>query len=249
MRTWPWAPTCGFGRSAPAVEPGSEEQSRARRSGAGPGRPSQGRARSRPKGTPAPPGRQVRFSAGRRPGRAPHAAGGPAPLPLRRHPPGARGGRCAASRCIAAAGGPRRRRAAPRRGHSARRHRLAQEQPAGAAAAAMAKEGAQRAEETEQMIEKEGGKEAAEGSAAGSLRAGDTKEMRAVVLSAFGGLNKLRVSKKAMPEPQEGELKIRVKAWSSIASRPLHPRGAGGCGSPWGGRAGAVRARSLPGGC
>uniref|UniRef100_A0A8C3BA18 Vesicle amine transport 1 like n=1 Tax=Cairina moschata TaxID=8855 RepID=A0A8C3BA18_CAIMO len=76
----------------------------------------------------------------------------------------------------------------------------------------MAKEGAQRAEETEQMIEKEGGKEAAEGSATGSLRAADTKEMRAVVLSAFGGLNKLRVSKKAMPEPQEGELKIRVKA-------------------------------------
>uniref|UniRef100_A0A8B9I6B1 Vesicle amine transport 1 like n=2 Tax=Anser TaxID=8842 RepID=A0A8B9I6B1_9AVES len=76
----------------------------------------------------------------------------------------------------------------------------------------MAKEGAQRAEETEQMIEKEGGKEAAEGSSAGSLRAADTKEMRAVVLSAFGGLNKLRVSKKAMPEPQEGELKIRVKA-------------------------------------
>uniref|UniRef100_A0A8B9FSQ4 Vesicle amine transport 1 like n=1 Tax=Amazona collaria TaxID=241587 RepID=A0A8B9FSQ4_9PSIT len=76
----------------------------------------------------------------------------------------------------------------------------------------MAKEGAQRAEETEQMIQKEGGKEAGEGSAAGSLRAADTKEMRAVVLSAFGGLNKLRVSKKAMPEPQDGELKIRVKA-------------------------------------
>ncbi|RMC09015.1 hypothetical protein DUI87_14014 [Hirundo rustica rustica] len=76
----------------------------------------------------------------------------------------------------------------------------------------MAKEGAQRAEETEQMIEKEGGREAAEGGAGGSLRAGDAKEMRAVVLSAFGGLNKLRVSKKAMPEPQEGELKIRVKA-------------------------------------
>ncbi|XP_053809067.1 synaptic vesicle membrane protein VAT-1 homolog-like [Vidua chalybeata] len=76
----------------------------------------------------------------------------------------------------------------------------------------MAKEGAQRAEETEQMIDKEGGREAAEGGAGGSLRAGDAKEMRAVVLSAFGGLNKLRVSKKAMPEPQEGELKIRVKA-------------------------------------
>ena len=29
-------------------------------------------------------------------------------------------------------------------------------------------------------------------------------------------LNKLRVTRKAMPEPQDGELKIRVKAWSSI---------------------------------
>ncbi|XP_026519499.1 synaptic vesicle membrane protein VAT-1 homolog-like [Terrapene carolina triunguis] len=76
----------------------------------------------------------------------------------------------------------------------------------------MAKEGAEKADETEQMIEKEGGKEAAEGSGGTSLRAGDTKEMRAVLLSGFGGLNKLRVSKKVMPEPQEGELKIRVKA-------------------------------------
>lgn len=67
------------------------------------------------------------------------------------------------------------------------------------------------------MIEKE----AAEGGT-GSPRAADAKEMRAVVLSAFGGLNKLRVSKKVMPEPQEGELKIRVKAWSSIA-RSLFP--------------------------
>ncbi|XP_053127236.1 synaptic vesicle membrane protein VAT-1 homolog-like isoform X1 [Hemicordylus capensis] len=77
----------------------------------------------------------------------------------------------------------------------------------------MAKEGAEKAEETEQMIEKE----AAEGGGGGSggvavQRAADAKEMRAVVLSAFGGLNKLRVSKKVMPEPQEGELKIRVKA-------------------------------------
>lgn len=79
------------------------------------------------------------------------------------------------------------------------------------------------------MIEKEGGREAAEG-------AGDAKEMRAVVLSAFGGLNKLRVSEKAMPEPQEGELKIRVKAWSSIAPRPVLPGAAGGCGTPRAGR-------------
>lgn len=104
----------------------------------------------------------------------------------------------------------------------------------------MAKEGAQRAEETEQMIEKEGGKETAEGGAGGSLRAADTKEMRAVVLSAFGGLNKLRVSKKAMPEPQEGELKIRVKAWSSIASLP--GRGCAGLSAGWGG------GRRVPGG-
>lgn len=79
----------------------------------------------------------------------------------------------------------------------------------------MAKEGVEKAEETEQMIEKETGKEPAEGGG-GSHRLGDTQEMRAVVLAGFGGLNKLRVSRKAMPEPQDGELKIRVKAWSSI---------------------------------
>ncbi|XP_074864647.1 synaptic vesicle membrane protein VAT-1 homolog-like isoform X2 [Carettochelys insculpta] len=74
----------------------------------------------------------------------------------------------------------------------------------------MAKEGAEKAEETEQMIGKEGGREAAGGS--GSPRPGDAKEMRAVLLAGFGGLSKLRVAKKVMPEPQEGELKIRVKA-------------------------------------
>ncbi|KAJ6666068.1 hypothetical protein lerEdw1_000972 [Lerista edwardsae] len=57
----------------------------------------------------------------------------------------------------------------------------------------MAKEGAEKTEETEQMIEKE----AAEGGSGGGQRAADAKEMRAVVLSAFGGLNKLRVSKKS----------------------------------------------------
>lgn len=80
---------------------------------------------------------------------------------------------------------------------------------------AMAKEGVEKAEETEQMIEKEAGKEPAEGGG-GSHRLGDAQEMRAVVLAGFGGLNKLRVTRKAMPEPQDGELKIRVKAWSSI---------------------------------
>lgn len=81
---------------------------------------------------------------------------------------------------------------------------------------AMAKEGVEKAEETEQMIEKEAGKEPAEGGGGGSHRLGDAQEMRAVVLAGFGGLNKLRVTRKAMPEPQDGELKIRVKAWFSI---------------------------------
>ncbi|CAL8353373.1 unnamed protein product [Merluccius merluccius] len=40
----------------------------------------------------------------------------------------------------------------------------------------------------------------------------DPKEMRAVILAGFGGINKLRVTKKTMPEPQQGEVKIRVKA-------------------------------------
>lgn len=79
----------------------------------------------------------------------------------------------------------------------------------------MAKEGVEKAEETEQMIEKETCKEPTEGGD-GSHRLGDAQEMRAVVLVGFGGLNKLRLSRKAMPEPQDGELKIRVKAWSSI---------------------------------
>ncbi|RXM27274.1 Synaptic vesicle membrane protein VAT-1 homolog-like [Acipenser ruthenus] len=72
---------------------------------------------------------------------------------------------------------------------------------------AMAKEGVEKAEETEHMIEKDGGKDQES-----VLTVGDTKEMRAVVLAGFGGLNKLRVTKKAMPEPLEGEVKIRVKA-------------------------------------
>ena len=63
-------------------------------------------------------------------------------------------------------------------------------------------------EETEYMLDKHAGKETASVGSPGS-----GKEMRAVVLAGFGGLNKLRVTKKAMPEPQDGEVKIRVKAW------------------------------------
>ncbi|XP_046898041.1 synaptic vesicle membrane protein VAT-1 homolog-like [Hypomesus transpacificus] len=71
----------------------------------------------------------------------------------------------------------------------------------------MAKEGAEMMEETEHMIEKNEAKEAEN-----AVSSGGVKEMRAVILAGFGGLNKLRVTKKAMPEPQEGEVKIRVKA-------------------------------------
>lgn len=83
-------------------------------------------------------------------------------------------------------------------------------------AAEMAKEGTETAEETEQMIEKNGAKESES-----VVNAPDSKEMRAVLLSGFGGLNKLKVTKKAMPEPQEGEVKIRVKAWYSMFNNPF----------------------------
>ncbi|XP_035508360.1 synaptic vesicle membrane protein VAT-1 homolog-like [Morone saxatilis] len=71
----------------------------------------------------------------------------------------------------------------------------------------MAKEGADMTEETVYMIDKNVGKEAENVESSG-----DPKEMRAVILAGFGGLNKLRVTKKAMPELQDGEVKIRVKA-------------------------------------
>ncbi|KAM4743924.1 synaptic vesicle membrane protein VAT-1 homolog-like [Anableps anableps] len=71
----------------------------------------------------------------------------------------------------------------------------------------MAKEGVDMTEETEYMIDRNAGKEAV------SVESpSNAKEMRVVVLAGFGGLNKLRVTKKAMPEPQDGEVKIRVKA-------------------------------------
>lgn len=70
----------------------------------------------------------------------------------------------------------------------------------------MAKEGTEIAEETDQMMDQK----EPENPVSPVI---DPKEMRAVVLTGFGGLNKLKVTKKPMPEPQEGEVKIRVKAW------------------------------------
>ncbi|XP_061526669.1 synaptic vesicle membrane protein VAT-1 homolog-like [Phycodurus eques] len=67
--------------------------------------------------------------------------------------------------------------------------------------------GAHMTEETECMIDRDAGRKPGSGQCSGNV-----KEMRAVMLSGFGGLNKLRVTKKLMPEPQRGEVKIRVKA-------------------------------------
>lgn len=38
-------------------------------------------------------------------------------------------------------------------------------------------------------------------------------EMRAIVLTGFGGLKAVKVMKKPEPAPAEGEVLIRVKAW------------------------------------
>ncbi|XP_036391723.1 synaptic vesicle membrane protein VAT-1 homolog-like [Megalops cyprinoides] len=70
----------------------------------------------------------------------------------------------------------------------------------------MAKEGAENAQETQNMIKNDRKEHRSR------MSAGNTTEMRAVVLTGFGGLNKLRVTKRPMPEPQEGEVKIHVKA-------------------------------------
>lgn len=72
----------------------------------------------------------------------------------------------------------------------------------------MAKEGTDMTEETQYMIDNHAGRETETGQSSS-----DAKEMRAVILTGFGGLNKLRVTKKAMPELRDGEVKIRVKAW------------------------------------
>lgn len=39
------------------------------------------------------------------------------------------------------------------------------------------------------------------------------KEMRAIVLSSFGGLKSVKIMKKPEPSPADSEVLIRVKAW------------------------------------
>ncbi|XP_039766421.1 synaptic vesicle membrane protein VAT-1 homolog-like isoform X2 [Ornithorhynchus anatinus] len=72
---------------------------------------------------------------------------------------------------------------------------------------------AARAEETTLMMEgAAGGLGAREAGEGGGSRSAGAGEMRAVLLAGFGGLSKLRVARRVMPEPQDGELKIRIKA-------------------------------------
>ncbi|XP_038627169.1 synaptic vesicle membrane protein VAT-1 homolog-like [Tachyglossus aculeatus] len=78
---------------------------------------------------------------------------------------------------------------------------------------------AARAEETTLMMDEGavgglGAREATEGGGGGGggARSAGAGEMRAVLLAGFGGLSKLRVARRVMPEPQDGELKIRIKA-------------------------------------
>jgi len=39
------------------------------------------------------------------------------------------------------------------------------------------------------------------------------KEVRTVVLSGYGGINKVKVMRRSEPKPAEGEILVRVKAW------------------------------------
>lgn len=137
------------------------------------------------------------------------------------------------------------------RGRRARSPAQQQPQPVSPATPrTTAKEGVEKAKGTEQMIEKEAGKEPAEGGGGGSHRLGDAQEMCAVVLAGFGGLSKLRVTRKAMPEPQDGEPKIRVKARSNIrallACSIFRAFGARGGGEGGGGELAAPRRARCP---
>lgn len=86
------------------------------------------------------------------------------------------------------------------------------EQVAEAVAAPPAEEQPQKTENVSQ--ENEDGKEngtPAEGGDQDKKEA--PKEMRAVVLTGFGGLKTVKILKKPEPTLNEGEVLIRVKAW------------------------------------
>lgn len=55
--------------------------------------------------------------------------------------------------------------------------------------------------------------EADQASPAADATKGSEPEMRAVVLQSFGGVNRLKVMKKTIPIPKDGEVLVRVKAW------------------------------------
>lgn len=57
------------------------------------------------------------------------------------------------------------------------------------------------------------GKAGQDGKEATEEQAPPTKEMKAVVLTCFGGLKAVKIQNKSEPTPSEGEVLIRVKAW------------------------------------
>lgn len=78
----------------------------------------------------------------------------------------------------------------------------AEEKPAPAAEAP--------AEKAEEKVQENGTGDAAE---AAQPEPETPKDMRAIVLTGFGGLKTVKVMKKPEPTLSEGEVLIRVKAW------------------------------------
>lgn len=73
---------------------------------------------------------------------------------------------------------------------------------------------AENATETKEVKENGAGDAAAATAAAEPVAEAEApKEMRAVVLTSFGGLKSVKTLKKPEPTVGEGEVLIRVKAW------------------------------------
>lgn len=62
-----------------------------------------------------------------------------------------------------------------------------------------------------------------DGKEATEEQAPPTKEMKAVVLTSFGGLKAVKIQNKPEPTPGEGEVLIRVKAWYVFCNRYFIP--------------------------
>lgn len=78
----------------------------------------------------------------------------------------------------------------------------------------MAEENVAAAGEQEKpTAETTGDQPSAEGNGKAAVAEDPPKEMKAVVLTGFGGLKSVKILKKPEPTLGEGEVVIRVKAW------------------------------------